>query len=150
MTRVEPVTYPFDSAVGLDLDPAYARAREAPGMVRIQLPYGEPAWLALRYDEVGGVLVRAGEPVVVDFASANRDPRRFENADELRFDREDNQHLGFGHGVHHCLGAQFARVELQEGLRALVRKLPGLRIAGEIEWKVEMPVRGARRMPIGW
>ncbi|WP_336159273.1 cytochrome P450 [Amycolatopsis sp. VC5-11] len=100
--------------------------------------------------EVGGSLVRAGEPVVTDFASANRDPRRFENPDVLRFDRKANSHLAFGHGVHHCLGANLARVELQEGLRALLTKLPGLRIAGEIEWKVDMPVRGPRRMPIGW
>ncbi|MER6792349.1 cytochrome P450 [Amycolatopsis mediterranei] len=100
--------------------------------------------------EVGGVLVRAGEPVVVDFASANRDPRRFADPDVLRFDRRDNPHLGFGHGVHHCLGAQLARVELQEGLRALIGKLPGLRVAGKVVWKVEMPVRGARVLPIGW
>ncbi|WP_146073640.1 cytochrome P450 [Amycolatopsis sp. CA-126428] len=100
--------------------------------------------------EVGGVLVRAGEPVVVNFASANRDPRQFPDPGELHFDREENQHLGFGHGVHHCLGAPLARVELQEGLRALLAKLPGLHIAGDIVWKIEMPVRGAQRMPIGW
>jgi cytochrome P450 len=100
--------------------------------------------------EVGGSLVRAGEPVVSDFASANLDPRQFEDPDVLRFDREGSSHLGFGHGVHHCVGANLARVELQEGLRALLSKLPGLRTAGEIEWKVEMPVRGPRRMPVGW
>lgn len=100
--------------------------------------------------EVGGSLVRAGEPVVSDFASANRDPRQFEDPDVLRFDREGASHLGFGHGVHHCVGANLARVELREGLRALLSRLPGLRIAGEIEWKAEMPVRGPRRMPIGW
>ncbi|WP_020638162.1 cytochrome P450 [Amycolatopsis balhimycina] len=100
--------------------------------------------------EVGGVLVRAGEPVVVNFAAADRDPRQFPDPDELRFDREDNQHLGFGHGVHHCLGAPLARAELQEGLRALLAKLPGLHIAGDIVWKIEMPVRGAQRMPIGF
>jgi cytochrome P450 len=100
--------------------------------------------------QVGDVLVRAGEPVVVAVGSANRDPRQFDDPDELRFDRPDNQHLGFGHGAHHCLGAQLARIELQEGLRALVGKLPTLHLAGDIDWKVEMPVRGPRRMPIGW
>jgi cytochrome P450 len=100
--------------------------------------------------EVGGVLVRAGEPVVVDLASANRDPRQFTDPDVLRFDRAENQHLGFGHGVHHCLGAQLARVELQEGLRALLSGMPTLRVAGEVVWKIEMPVRGAQRMPIAW
>jgi cytochrome P450 len=96
------------------------------------------------------VLVHAGEPVVIDIASANRDPRQFADPDELRFDRGENPHLGFGHGVHHCLGAQLSRIELQEGLRAPLGKLPGLHIAGDIVWKIEMPVRGARRMPIGW
>ncbi|MEW2547193.1 cytochrome P450 [Streptomyces sp. NPDC047002] len=100
--------------------------------------------------EVGGVLVRRGEPVLVSLGSANRDPAKFEDPDTLRFDRPANQHLGFGHGVHHCLGAQLARMELQEALRALVTKVPQLRIAGEPEWKSKMLVRGARTLPVGW
>ncbi|MGW4210818.1 cytochrome P450 [Lentzea sp. NPDC004789] len=100
--------------------------------------------------EVGGVLVRAGEPVVVDFAAANRDPRQFADPDALRFDRGENPHLGFGHGVHHCLGSQLSRIELQEGLRALLGGLPGLHVEGDVMWKIEMPVRGAQRMPVGW
>lgn len=100
--------------------------------------------------EVGGALVRAGEPVLVAFAAANRDAGRFDDPDELRFDREENQHVGFGHGAHHCLGAQLARVELQEALRALTTRLPGLRIAGEPGWKAEMFVRGLRRLAVAW
>lgn len=132
-----------------DLDLMPAAIEELMRFVPLSYGPGFPRY-ATEDIEVGGVLVRAGEPVVVNFASANRDPRQFQDPDELRFDRAENPHLGFGHGVHHCLGAQLARVELQEGLRALVSKLPGLRVAGEIEWKVEMPVRGARRMPVGW
>ncbi|MEV6648320.1 cytochrome P450 [Amycolatopsis sp. NPDC051371] len=100
--------------------------------------------------EVGGVLVRAGEPVLVAVGAANRDRLQFDDAEGLRFDREDNHHLGFGHGVHHCLGAPLARLELQEALRALVTELPGLHLAGDIVWKTQMLVRGARSMPIGW
>jgi cytochrome P450 len=100
--------------------------------------------------EVGGVLVRAGEPVLVAMASANRDAAQFADPESLRLDREGNQHLGFGHGVHHCLGAQLARLELQEALHALVTRLPGLKITGDIAWKTEMLVRGARSMPVGW
>ena len=100
--------------------------------------------------EVGGTLVREGEPVLVANGSANRDERRFDAPEELRFDRENNSHLGFGHGVHHCLGAPLARMELQEALRALVTELPGLHLAGEVEWKSEMLVRGPRTMPVGW
>jgi cytochrome P450 len=100
--------------------------------------------------EVGGVLVRAGEPVLVAIGAANRDALRFSAADKLDFDRPDNHHLGFGHGVHHCLGAPLARLELQEALRALVTELPGLHLAGDIVWKTQMLVRGPRSMPIGW
>jgi cytochrome P450 len=100
--------------------------------------------------EVGGVLVRAGEPVVVAVGSANRDELRFEAPDELRFDRVENQHIGFGHGAHHCMGAQLARLELQEGLLALTSRLPGLRVAGEIAWKSGNILRAPRSMPVGW
>jgi cytochrome P450 len=100
--------------------------------------------------EVGGVLVRAGEPVLVAVGAANRDALRFGSPEALRFDREENQHIGFGHGVHHCLGAPLARAELQEALRVLLERLPGLRLAGDIVWKTEMLVRGPRTMPVGW
>jgi cytochrome P450 len=100
--------------------------------------------------EVGGTLVRAGEPVLVAIGAANRDALQFASPDELRFDRGEIQHLGFGHGAHHCLGAQLARVELQEGLRALLDRLPGLRLSGDIVWKAQMIVRGPRTMPIAW
>ena len=100
--------------------------------------------------EVGGVLVRAGEPVLIAIGAANRDGLQFDDADKLSFDRSENHHLGFGHGVHHCLGAPLARLELQEALRALVTEMPELRLAGDIVWKTQMIVRGPRTMPIGW
>jgi cytochrome P450 len=99
---------------------------------------------------VGDVLVRAGEPVIVAIGAANRDALRFDDADELRVDRPATPHLGFGHGVHHCLGAALARMELQEALRVLLTRLPGLHLAGDVEWKSEMLVRGAVTMPVGW
>ncbi|MFF3751571.1 cytochrome P450 [Streptomyces sp. NPDC002018] len=100
--------------------------------------------------EVGGTLVRTGEAVLVAMGAANRDAIRFGSPGTLDIGRESNQHLGFGHGVHHCLGAPLARVELQEALRALLTRLPGLRLAGDIGWKQQMIVRGPRTMPIGW
>jgi cytochrome P450 len=100
--------------------------------------------------QVGDVLVKAGEPVIVAIGAANRDGLRFEDPNTLRVDSPPEQHLGFGHGVHHCLGAALARMELQEALRTLLRELPGLHLAGDIVWKSEMLVRGAVRMPVGW
>jgi cytochrome P450 len=105
---------------------------------------------ALEDVEVGGVLVRAGEPVLVAVGAANRDALRFDAAERLDVSRQGSQHLGFGHGVHHCLGAQLARVELQEALRALLTWLPDLRLAGDIVWKRQMLVRGPSSMPVAW
>ena len=132
---------------GPDLMPA--AIEELLRFVPLQFGPGFPRY-ATEDIEVGGTVIRAGESVVLSFGSANRDPRQFTDPDELRFDRSDSSQVGFGHGAHFCLGAPLARIELQEGLRALITRLPGLRVAGEIEWKIDMPVHGPRRMPIGW
>ncbi|WP_405639784.1 cytochrome P450 [Streptomyces uncialis] len=100
--------------------------------------------------EVGGTLVRAGTPVLVAAGAANRDALRFTAPGVLDIARAGNQHLGFGHGVHHCLGASLARMELQEAVGALLARFPGLRLAGDVTWKSEMLVRGPRVMPVAW
>ncbi|MEV7954129.1 cytochrome P450 [Streptomyces sp. NPDC087532] len=110
---------------------------------------GQPRY-ATEDVEVGGTLVRAGSPVLVATGAANRDALRFTAPGVLDITREGNQHLGFGHGVHHCLGAPLARLELQEALIALITRFPGLRLAGDVTWKSEMLVRGPRVMPVGW
>ncbi|WP_435644437.1 cytochrome P450 [Streptomyces sp. H49] len=110
---------------------------------------GQPRY-ATEDIEVGGTLVRAGEPVLVAIGAANRDALRFTEAGTLDITRGGNAHLGFGHGVHHCLGAPLARLELQEAIGALVARFPGLHVAGDITWKTEMLVRGPRVMPVGW
>ncbi|MEH0981966.1 cytochrome P450 [Micromonospora sp. CPCC 205556] len=120
------------------------------------IPLGSSAAFA-RYAltdvEIGGVLVRAGEPVVVAIASANRDETVFPDADRLDLARAENPHVGFGHGVHHCIGAQLARMELQVVLETLVARLPRLRLAvpeSELTWKSGLLVRGLTAMPVSW
>ncbi|MFF9478381.1 cytochrome P450 [Streptomyces sp. NPDC014733] len=110
---------------------------------------GQPRY-ATEDIEVGGTLVRAGTPVLVAVGAANRDALRFSSPGTLDFTRTGNQHLGFGHGVHHCLGAPLARLELQEALGALITRFPGLHVAGDVQWKTEMLVRGPRVLPVGW
>jgi cytochrome P450 len=108
---------------------------------------------ALEDVELGGVTVRAGEPVVVDRSSANRDESVYTDPDELDLTRREAPHIGFGHGAHHCLGAQLARMELQVTLHTLLTRLPGLRFAGsadDVEWKSGGSTRGPERMPITW
>jgi cytochrome P450 len=103
--------------------------------------------------ELGGVLLPAGAAVLPDYAAANRDPRVFDQPDRLDVDRTDNPHVGFSAGVHHCLGAQLARMELQEVLRALLRRMPGLRITvpeSELRFKPTMALRSLEELPVTW
>jgi cytochrome P450 len=132
-----------------DLDLLPAAVEELTRFVPLGAGAGFPRY-AKEDIEVGGVLVRAGEPVLVAVGAANRDALQFDSPETMNFTRESSQHLGFGHGVHHCLGAPLARLELQEALRALLTELPGLELAGDVQWKTQMLVRGARAMPVGW
>jgi cytochrome P450 len=101
--------------------------------------------------QLGDCLVKAGEAVLIAFSAANRDPRQFAEPDVLDFDRgNSNRHLGFGHGMHLCIGMHIARIELQEALAALTEKAPGLRLAEPIEWKPNALLRGPKRMVVTW
>lgn len=104
--------------------------------------------------EVGGQRVQAGEAVLVEFYAANHDQRAFADPDRLDLMREnDNSHLTFGHGVHHCLGAQLARLEMQVAVAALITRFPTLRLAvapEEVRWRSDRLVRGVRALPVAW
>ncbi|WP_338051892.1 cytochrome P450 [Pseudonocardia acidicola] len=103
--------------------------------------------------ELGGVTICKGDAVLVAVHSANRDPAVFSDGDELVLDRSANPHVGFGHGPHHCLGAQLARMELQVAMGALLRGFPDLGLAvpaEDIEWKTGALVRGPKTLPVSW
>lgn len=72
---------------------------------------------------VAGVTIPKGATVVLLLASGSRDPARFPHAGRFLPDREDNQHLGFGGGIHYCVGAPLARIEAHVALGALARRL---------------------------
>jgi cytochrome P450 RapN len=102
---------------------------------------------------LGGTLVRAGEAVMTQLASANRDGGVFDHAEDIDFHRESNPHIAFGHGVHHCLGAQLARLELQVAVGSVLRRFPGLRFAvpvEEVPFKQGRLIRGLQALPIAW
>jgi hydroxylation protein CepL len=80
--------------------------------------------------ELAGQRVAKDEAVVAWLPAANRDPRHFENADELRHRRPATRHLAFGHGPHHCLGAALARLELRSLLLALAGSVGSISISG--------------------
>lgn len=103
--------------------------------------------------ELSGVTIPAGAVVLTSMAAANRDETVYADADRLDLTREMTQHLGFGAGAHHCLGAQLARMELQEALRGLLRHMPELRIAvpdTELRFKAGMVVRSLEALPVTW
>lgn len=100
---------------------------------------------------IGGQRVGAGDPVLVVLAAADRDPGRFGGPDTLDLSRSDNQHLGYGHGIHYCLGAPLARLEGQSALATLLKRVPDLRLAGDsadLRWRGGLIMRGLRTLPV--
>ncbi|GIH09331.1 cytochrome P450 [Rhizocola hellebori] len=102
---------------------------------------------------LGEVLVRAGDAVLPSMMSANRDGSVFANPDVLDFHREDNPHLGTGHGVHRCLGAQLAKMELEIALSSLLKRFPQLRLATapeEVTFRKGTLQRAPQELLIAW
>ncbi|GAA2118807.1 cytochrome P450 [Kitasatospora saccharophila] len=103
--------------------------------------------------EIGGVLIRAGEGVICQLNTANRDEDRYPDGDALDLTRDTRRHLAFGFGVHQCLGQPLARLELEIALDTVLRRLPGLRLAvpfEEIRFRHEMTVYGIDSLPVTW
>lgn len=98
--------------------------------------------------EIAGVTIEEGQKVCALLGSANRDPAVFEAPDEFRIDRDPNPHLAFGVGVHFCLGAPLARMELAESLELLLTRCPDLTIAGEPESRGTFVLRGRHSVPV--
>jgi cytochrome P450 len=108
---------------------------------------------ALADVELDGHVINAGETVALSLQAANRDPLRFDDPDTLDIRRSAVGHVGFGHGIHQCLGQQLARVEMRVALPALVTRFPTLRLAVPAE---DIPMRhgtdiyGVHRLPVTW
>jgi len=103
--------------------------------------------------ELGGVRLPAGSAVLPAVVSANRDTTVFADPDRLDLTRANNPHLAFGAGPHHCLGHALARMELQEALGALLRRLPDLHLAvpeSQLRFKPGLVVRTLESLPVAW
>jgi cytochrome P450 len=98
--------------------------------------------------QVGDVLLEPGERIAALLGAANRDPAVFARPDEFDVDRDPNPHLAFGVGVHFCLGAPLARMELVESVGALFARFPALGLAAEPESRGTFVLRGFRRVPV--
>ncbi|WP_255954537.1 cytochrome P450 [Streptomyces odontomachi] len=109
--------------------------------------------VALEDIEIGGQTIRAGDGVVFPTDVGNRDTAAFPDPDRLDVDREARHHLAFGYGVHQCLGQPLARVELQVVYGTLYRRIPGLRLAVDLDqvpFKHDALVYGVYELPVTW
>ncbi|MEU9498451.1 cytochrome P450 [Streptomyces sp. NPDC048196] len=109
--------------------------------------------VALEDVELSGVTIRAGDIVHVSYLTANRDGSRFDRPDELDLDREGPNHMTFGWGGHHCLGAPLAITELEVALGSLLERFPELALAKppeEIRWNQSSIWRYPLELPVVW
>jgi len=112
-----------------------------------------PIRTALEDIEIGGVTIKAGDPIAVSIPLANRDTAKFPDPDIFDLTRKATGQLGFGHGVHQCLGQQLARVEMRIALFRLFARFPGLRLAvprSEIHSPDNASILGPTSLPVTW
>jgi cytochrome P450 len=103
--------------------------------------------------EIGGITIKAGEGVLLQVATANRDPRAFEDPDRIDIERNSRQHMAFGFGVHQCLGKPLARIELQSALAGILRRLPDLKVVKpleELDFRHGGNIYGLFSLPVEW
>ena len=98
--------------------------------------------------EINGVAIRQGQKIAALLGAANRDPDVFENADSMDLTREPNQHIAFGAGIHFCIGAPLARLEMNISLPALIERFPALELAGEPTRRPTFVLRGNDAIPV--
>jgi cytochrome P450 len=101
---------------------------------------------------IGGQLIRAGERVLMNLPAGNWDNEFVDNPEAFDIDRNTRGHLGFGYGVHQCIGANLARVEMQVAFATLARRLPGLELAvspNALRFK-DSDIYGMKELPVTW
>jgi cytochrome P450 len=133
-----------------------ARLRQDPGLLPTAIEelmrFDSPLQLFERTAtsdvEIAGVTVRAGTKVAALLGAANRDPAVFADADALDVGRTDNPHISFGAGVHFCIGAPLARVELQASFRALLARTSRLELGAPARRRPEFVIRGLHDLPV--
>jgi cytochrome P450 len=101
---------------------------------------------------IGGQLILAGEKVLMNLPAGNWDTEFADNPEAFDVERNTRGHLGFGYGVHQCIGANLARVEMQVAFATLARQLPGLQLAvpsDELKFK-DADIYGMKELPVTW
>ncbi|WP_328439463.1 cytochrome P450 [Streptomyces sp. NBC_00444] len=98
--------------------------------------------------EIDGTTIPRGAEIAMLFGSANHDPEVFRNPDRLDLTRKDNPHISFSAGIHYCIGAPLARIELAASMRALLEKAPTLSLAAEPKRKPNFVIRGLEGLSV--
>jgi cytochrome P450 len=118
------------------------------------LRYDPPLHMFMRYAledlEYGGIALKKGQQVGLMLGAANRDPRRYASADRFDATREPKPHVSFGLGIHFCIGAPLARLEMQVALPILFERLPGLRLEGEPSYRDAYHFHGLEGLHLAW
>lgn len=131
----------------LHADPSLARAAFEES-VRFESPVQCFFRTTTRAVEVAGTEIAEGEKVLLLFGAANRDPRRWEDPDRFDIARRAGGHVGFGAGIHACVGQMLARLEGECVLRALAERVATLHLDGTPERQLNNTLRGLQRLPL--
>jgi cytochrome P450 len=132
-------------------DPAGRAKQATEECLRYDSPVVSIQRIATEDVEMRGKVLRKGDRVRWFISSANRDPAAFPNADTFDIFRQPNQHVAFGSGTHHCLGATLARVEGQEVFKALAERFPKLRAqTDDLEYQPSITFRSLKALPVTW
>ena len=133
-----------------------AQLRESPGLIgtaveellRFDSPVQLTGRIASEPLEIGGQHIEAGQWVLPLLGAANRDPQQFAEPEQLDLTRNPNPHLGFGRGIHFCLGAPLARLEGQVAIAALVQRFRHLELVGTPVRRDQITLRGMKSLPV--
>ncbi len=140
---------------GLDPKALFADAEQTEATVEECIRFDAPLHMFTRYalQDVtldNGLSFKQGETIGLMLGAANRDPSRFAEANRFDPTRTDGANVSFGAGIHFCIGAPLARIELQVAMRTLFDRLPGLRLATEPQYKNIYHFHGLERLEVSW
>ena len=135
----------------LNQDPAGRVVRATEECLRYDAPVKSIQRIAAADVELKGKRIRQNDRVRWFISSANRDPEMFPEPDRFDIARYPNPHVAFGSGIHHCLGATLARLEGQEGFKALAERFPALHLeTEELEYQPSITFRSLKSLPVAW
>ncbi len=125
------------------------------GAVEEMLRYDAPAQLVDRVvktdgTKLGDVVFKAGDAITVVIGSAGRDEEAFPKADKFIIDRDHSKQIGFGYGIHECIGAALVRGVAPVAIESLLKELPGLKLAGKAQWQTDPYLRAMTNLPLAF